>query len=83
LPRRFGLDSAAELWFHEVSQALRQRPRMRLQGKLMQDQQRSRDFQKPVQLVKGSGGLACALFAAILACAFWAGAVFASHPLVH
>lgn len=33
--------------------------------------------------MKGSGGWACLLFGTLLACAFWAGAFFASHPLIH
>ena len=35
------------------------------------------------QTVKGAGGLACLAFTAILGCAFWAGAVFASTPWAH
>ncbi len=33
--------------------------------------------------VKGAGGFACLAFTAILGCAFWAGAVFASTPWAH
>jgi hypothetical protein len=33
--------------------------------------------------VKGAGGLACLAFAAVLGCAFWLGAMLASHPFVH
>ena len=32
---------------------------------------------------KGACGLACVVFTAVLGCAFWAGAVLASTPLVH
>jgi hypothetical protein len=56
---------------------------MRLQGKLMQSRNPAPKSDKPVAMVKGSGGLACLLFAAGLACAFWLGAILASHPLVH
>jgi hypothetical protein len=35
------------------------------------------------EIVKGSGGLACLIFVGLLACAFWAGAMLASHPLLH
>lgn len=35
------------------------------------------------QIVKASGGLACLIFVGLLACAFWAGAMFATHPLLH
>jgi hypothetical protein len=33
--------------------------------------------------IKGAGGLACLAFAAVLGCAFWLGALLASHPLIH
>ena len=33
--------------------------------------------------IKASGGLACVAFTAVLGCAFWAGAVFASTPWAH
>ena len=33
--------------------------------------------------VRGAGTQVCLVFAAILVCAFWAGAVFASQPWLH
>ncbi len=33
--------------------------------------------------IKGAGGLACLAFAAVLGCAFWIGALLASHPIPH
>ncbi len=33
--------------------------------------------------LKGASGIACAIFAAALGAAFWAGAVLASTPLPH
>jgi hypothetical protein len=38
---------------------------------------------KPDEMLKGSGGVACLLFAGFMAGAFWIGAMLASHPLVH
>jgi hypothetical protein len=35
------------------------------------------------EIVKASGGLACLVLLGLLACAFWAGAMLASHPLLH
>jgi hypothetical protein len=32
---------------------------------------------------RGSGGLACLLFAGGMGLAFWVGAILASHPIVH
>jgi hypothetical protein len=83
LAARFALDTAAELWFHKVSQALRMRPEIRLLGKSMQSRHPSSKAGRPAEMAKGSGGLACLLFAVLLACAFWIGAIFASHPLIH
>ncbi len=40
-------------------------------------------FVRSSERVKGAGGLACLVFAAILGCAFWIGALLASHPLPH
>jgi hypothetical protein len=57
--------------------------RIRLQGKLMQSRLPSNKSGKPAEMARGSGGLACLLFVALLACSFWLGAIFASHPLVH
>jgi hypothetical protein len=32
--------------------------------------------------VKGASGIACVVFTAVMGCAFWAGAVVASTPLI-
>jgi hypothetical protein len=34
-------------------------------------------------VAKPSGRLVCLVFVGVLACAFWAGALLASHPLLH
>jgi hypothetical protein len=58
--------------------------RIRLQGKLMQSRLPSNKTGKPVEMARGSGGgVACLLFVVLLACSFWIGAIFASHPLIH
>jgi hypothetical protein len=35
------------------------------------------------EIGKGSGGLACLIFVGLLVCAFWVGAMFATHPMLH
>jgi hypothetical protein len=54
-----------------------------VQTQQMSTQHVSAKAQKPAEIAKGSGGLACLLFAGFMAGAFWIGAMLASHPLIH
>jgi hypothetical protein len=49
----------------------------------VQSRQLSTKSRKSADVAKGSGGLACLLFAGGMGVAFWIGAILASHPLVH
>jgi hypothetical protein len=49
----------------------------------MQSQEPTQRVERGPETGKGSGGLACVLFGSLLVGAFWIGAFFASHPLIH